>query len=138
VAPVREPVAAPPARRTLRKPSGPRTRLRRLDAEARSVLPHVAMGAGIPLALFSLWLWMAPLFTPDAAPDAAATAPIPVHVNATPWAHIEVDGRPIGTTPLGNVPLSGGEHLFRAELPDGTVLTRRVQIDDAHRHVVFP
>jgi type II secretory pathway predicted ATPase ExeA len=31
---------------------------------ALSVLPHVGLGLGIPLALFALWLWLAPLFVP--------------------------------------------------------------------------
>ena len=55
------------------------------------------------------------------APTAAAT--VGVHVNATPWAHIEIDGKPIGTTPLGNVPLTVGEHevvgLGRVGYQDG-------------------
>ena len=31
-------------------------------------------------------------------------------VNALPWANIEIDGRPVGTTPLGDIALSIGSH----------------------------
>jgi hypothetical protein len=60
-----------------------------------------------------------------------------VHVNAVPWARIEVDGIDLGETPLGNVPLRPGPHAFRAVLPDGRIVERTVDIDAAHRHVVF-
>jgi len=38
-----------------------------------------------------------------------------LHVNAAPWADVWLDGRPLGTTPLGNVPASLGGHdlMFR-------------------------
>jgi hypothetical protein len=31
-------------------------------------------------------------------------------VNALPWAEVSLDGRPIGTTPLGNISVPGGTH----------------------------
>jgi MSHA biogenesis protein MshM len=76
------------------------------------------------------------------APALAAAADpspgtLPVNVNAVPWARIEVDGIEVGETPLAGVPLRPGPHTFRAELPDGRVVERRVVIDDAHRHVAF-
>lgn len=38
-----------------------------------------------------------------------------VHLNATPWAEVWIDGRRAGETPLGNVPLTVGPHeiVFR-------------------------
>jgi general secretion pathway protein A len=102
------------------------------------VLPHVALGVGVPLVLLLLWLWLTPVFT---AGDLPLPAPPPqevrVHINATPWARVEVDGRPLGVTPLGNVPLSPGQHAFRAELPDGRVLERLVDVSETRRHVAF-
>jgi PEGA domain len=44
------------------------------------------------------------------------TSPIGrLSVNAVPWAEVSVDGRPVGTTPLGNVsvPIGAHEILFR-------------------------
>jgi hypothetical protein len=41
------------------------------------------------------------------------TVPVPngsLSVNALPWANIEIDGRPVGTTPLGSIALSVGSH----------------------------
>jgi hypothetical protein len=73
--------------------------------------------------------------SPAAVPD---VQPILVHVNARPWAHIAIDGRDQGDTPLGNVPLSPGLHRFRAELPGGRVVDREVMIDAQTRHVSFP
>jgi hypothetical protein len=71
---------------------------------------------------------------PAAAP---ALAPIPVNINAVPWAYISVDGRDLGATPLADVPLLPGPRLFRAELPDGTIVERTVEISAAERHVSF-
>jgi hypothetical protein len=47
-----------------------------------------------------------------------------VHVNAIPWAEVWIDGKPIGQTPIGNVPTELGSHavLFRhPELGERTV-----------------
>jgi hypothetical protein len=63
---------------------------------------------------------------------------VPVSVNARPWARIEVDGREVGVTPLGNVPLEAGPHRFRAHLPDGRVVERTTDVDAHRDHVVFP
>jgi len=77
---------------------------------------------------------------PYARPAASTSNPSPVlvHVNARPWAHISIDGRDQGDTPLGNLPLAPGLHRFRAELPSGRVLERLVLIDARNRHVSFP
>ena len=60
-----------------------------------------------------------------------------VNVNARPWARVEIDGIDVGETPLAGIPLRPGPHRFRAQLPDGRVVERTVEIDAEHRHVVF-
>jgi len=63
--------------------------------------------------------------------------PIPVHINATPWATIEVDGVELGETPIAGVPLVPGSHVFKARMPDGRVIERTVQIGAETRYVTF-
>jgi serine/threonine-protein kinase len=38
-----------------------------------------------------------------------------INVNASPWAEVWIDGRRVGETPIGNLPLSIGSHevLFK-------------------------
>ena len=119
-----------------------RTRARRrASAPSTGILPHIALATGVPAVLVVLWLWLSPVFLPTLAPEPPPVAPpteILVHINATPWAHIEVDGRPLGVTPLGNVPLAAGPHDFRARLPDGRIVERRVDVTEARRHIAFP
>jgi len=74
--------------------------------------------------------------TPPVAAEPIAPQ-IEVSINATPWAQIEIDGRPVGETPLGGIPLRAGVHRFRALYPDGRVSERVVEIDDARHTVVF-
>ena len=50
----------------------------------------------------------------------------PINVNAEPWAMIDVDGRRIGETPIGNLRLPHGRYDIRASFPDGSWLVRRV------------
>jgi hypothetical protein len=96
-------------------------------------------GAPPPLPVASVALPEAPAPTPPATAPAAAPDPaVLVHVNARPWARIEVDGREIGVTPLGRVPLPAGSHTFRAHMADGRVLEREVAIDSERRRVSFP
>lgn len=33
-------------------------------------------------------------------------------INAVPWADVTIDGKPIGTTPLANVPVTIGQHTI--------------------------
>jgi len=81
---------------------------------------------------------------PPAPAIAAEPAPSPplsrvsVNLNARPWARIEVDGRELGITPLGGIPLARGPHLFRARFADGRVLERRVTVDARHNRITFP
>jgi type II secretory pathway predicted ATPase ExeA len=74
---------------------------------------------------------------PAGAPAAAAGERVPVNINATPWATIDVDGETLGETPLGGVPLVAGTHTFRARMPDGRVVERVVEVDAQNRFVVF-
>ena len=75
---------------------------------------------------------------PQGAPPAALPAdPIPVHINAVPWARIRIDGREMGTTPLGNVPLAPGTHRLEARFADGRVLEREVEVSAEQRHLVL-
>ncbi len=62
---------------------------------------------------------------------------IGVNINADPWAHVEVDGVYVGLTPLADVRLTPGLHRIRARLPDGKIVERDVQIDDANRHIAI-
>lgn len=104
----------------------------------RTAAPAAAPEAAEPKAAAS---------PPPAAPAPAASpravsappaAPISVNVNADPWARVEIDGKAVGITPLAGLPLSPGEHRFRATLPDGRVIQRQVHIDADSRFVHFP
>ncbi len=61
-----------------------------------------------------------------------------LNVNAAPWAEIQLDGQPVGETPLGELSVSAGAHLLRARLPDGRVLERRIEARAGDIYVVFP
>ncbi len=75
---------------------------------------------------------------PPAQPALPEVAPlVKVHINATPWAEIEVDGRALGVTPLGNVAMDAGSHEILARFPDGHVVTRSVTVSDTQRRVSF-
>jgi hypothetical protein len=92
---------------------------------------------------------------PPAPPPAAATEPEPaptvlalpvrppppgarLSVNAEPWAEIRLDGRSLGQTPLGEVPLSPGRHRVSATMPDGSVVERTVEARSGDVYVTFP
>ena len=70
-------------------------------------------------------------------PLAETLGPFAVQINASPWANIEVDGIDLGATPLANIPLLAGEHLFRARMPDGRVIERTVEIGAERRFISF-
>ena len=76
-----------------------------------------------------------------AALEATSLAPPPpgprLNVNAVPWAEIHVDGRPVGETPLGELPVAPGAHVVSAKLPDGRVLERNVEAGNDDVYVVF-
>lgn len=76
-----------------------------------------------------------------AAPRAApppAVAPVFVNVNASPWAEIEIDGEPVGETPIARLAVPPGRHRVAARMPDGRVLEREVHIRESGSRVVFP
>ena len=77
-----------------------------------------------------------PAVTTRPAPE-TALRPIPVSLNAQPWARIEVDGRDVGVTPLADLPIAPGLHRFRAHLPDGRVIERAVRVDAYRDHISF-
>jgi hypothetical protein len=56
-----------------------------------------------------------------------------VQVQALPWATIYVDGKRVGETPLGDLPVGRGVREFRAEMPDGRTLIRRVDVENGTR-----
>lgn len=79
----------------------------------------------------------APRKPPPAAPTQPPPAPVDVHINATPWATISVDGTELGETPLAGVPLTPGPHRFVARMPDGRRIERTIEVGASQRHVVF-
>jgi type II secretory pathway predicted ATPase ExeA len=64
--------------------------------------------------------------------------PIPVQINAQPWAEIYIDDAIVGVTPLGGVMLTPGVHSFEARFPDGRLESRTLEISAERRHVTFP
>ncbi len=104
-------------------------------------------GPAVLLASAALLLLMALLLMPSARQSvvSASTPPTPaveamgsLHVNADPWAHIRVDGRLVGMTPLADVRVSEGEHEVIAVFPDGRELVKRVRVEAAGTSVSFP
>jgi hypothetical protein len=74
---------------------------------------------------------------PPSAPP-PAVAPVFVHVNASPWAEIELDGQPVGETPIARLAVVPGRHRLAARMPDGRVLARDVNIRESGTRIVFP
>lgn len=54
-----------------------------------------------------------------------------VTIDASPWAEVAVDGRAIGRTPIGPLPLMPGEHQFTFSHPSGGTDTQRVLVKSA-------
>jgi hypothetical protein len=79
---------------------------------------------------------------PAGAPLVAPLAPPPagprLSVNAEPWAEIQLDGRSVGETPIGELPIAPGPHRLRATLPDGRVIERSIEARAGDLYVVFP
>lgn len=74
---------------------------------------------------------------PPGKPVSEPSARIAVDFNAVPWAELEVDGRSIGPTPVGRVPLAPGPHQVRARFPDGRVVEREIEVDALRNHFRF-
>jgi hypothetical protein len=49
-------------------------------------------------------------------------------VNALPWAHVWLDGRPVGDTPLGTLKAAVGPHELRFEHPDHGEQVRKITV----------
>ena len=58
-------------------------------------------------------------------------------IGSTFAARIDVDGIPLGETPLAGLPLLPGPHVIRATLPDGRILERTVEVSPDSRHFSF-
>jgi type II secretory pathway predicted ATPase ExeA len=68
-------------------------------------------------------------------PDPQAQAPVKVEVRAETAATVEVDGVYLGATPLKDVPLLPGEHVFRTRFADGRVVEQRIQVGPDSRRI---
>jgi type II secretory pathway predicted ATPase ExeA len=151
--PPRAPPAPSPARARApkRAPTTPRFPISG-RAAVYGLLVLAILLAAIPLFRGGFpWVLDLPTAGPEAAPPAAVQSPetpappaseepvetIAVNINAAPWASIEVDGEHLGETPLANVPLSPGSHVFRARMADGEIREHRVEVGPTMRHVVF-
>jgi hypothetical protein len=84
---------------------------------------------------FALPAAIAPEPAPEPPPIAVPT--VAIAINATPWATIEIDGEPVGETPLSGVSLPVGRHRFVAHMPDGSVRERVTHIDSDSDAVLF-
>jgi AAA domain len=128
----------------------PRRPVPAYDWRTRAIAALAGLGFAAALG-FAMGRWTAPAApeasrtAPDVPPVAAAPVEAPraddlvsVHINAKPWARVAVDGRDLGITPLGDVPLELGTRRFRAELPDGRVIERDVNVGPETRRVTFP
>jgi hypothetical protein len=51
-----------------------------------------------------------------------------VRVRVLPWADVEVDGEPKGTTPLRPLLLGAGSHVLRFRHPDFRPLIKRITV----------
>jgi hypothetical protein len=73
----------------------------------------------------------------DAATLPVAAAPVLVDINAVPWAHIVVDGREVGVTPIGNLSLAPGSHRIQARFGHGELAEQTVEVSGENRRVGF-
>ena len=73
-----------------------------------------------------------------AEPEAPPARTVRVSLNAQPWAHIAIDGRDVGVTPMADLELTEGPHRFRARFPDGRVMERTLRVDAVRDHLSFP
>lgn len=70
----------------------------------------------------------APARAPRLLPVEATGPPVTIRVDADPPAHILIDGREQGQTPLVDLELASGRHRFEIIFPDGTRLLRQKRI----------
>jgi AAA domain-containing protein len=75
---------------------------------------------------------------PAPPPPVAAPPPPPIRVavNSDPWSDVEIDGVAAGATPLV-VELAPGPHRFRAQMADGRVVERELDVTEEQSRVVL-
>ena len=92
--------------------------------------------AGVSAGLLSV-LSRTTEFSGAATLPAVAVAPVLVDINAVPWAHIVVDGREVGATPIGNLSLAPGSHRIQARFGHGELAEQTVEVSGENRRVGF-
>jgi serine/threonine-protein kinase len=66
--------------------------------------------------------------------DAAAH----LRINAEPWAHVTLDGRPLGETPLMDVEVEPGRHRLRFEhVPSEAIEERTIDVDPGEQRDII-
>ena len=113
LATIAPPVMAPPALPTAIVTARPPV----TTAPAPRRTPDVATARPAPVAVAP------PVTSP---PAAAGTGTVRLRV--LPWAEVEVDGEPRGTTPLRPLSMSAGSHVLRFVHPDYRPLIRRIAV----------
>jgi GTPase SAR1 family protein len=100
------------------------------------IAASAAVAVGVVTGLFSI-LSRTIESTDAVALPAAMEAPVLVDINAVPWAHIVVDGREMGATPIGNLSLAPGSHRIQARFGHGDFAERTVEVSDENRRIGF-
>ncbi len=145
-------IAAAPETRRPAPPEASRPRaVRKMPTPTPTPRPRSARRRPSALASIAMLLPVALLLTPSlhqSVVSASQPAPapatqavettVPLHVNADPWAHIRVDGRLVGMTPLADLPVAPGEHEVIAVFPDGREMIKRVSAQAPGASVSFP
>jgi serine/threonine-protein kinase len=106
------------------------------NVQARNAVRRAAMVHGSILGVLAMMLALihiAPLGKPTFAPAVAAPPP-PAHgfvrIQAYPWAHVAIDGKDAGVTPLpAPIDLVEGAHTIRLEHDWYEPIERRVEIE---------
>lgn len=75
----------------------------------------------------------APVEAVDAGHIAVDSSPGLLTIDASPWANITLDGRPLGETPLANVRVSPGVHTISATNPENQKTIRKTVMVGAGR-----
>jgi type II secretory pathway predicted ATPase ExeA len=122
--------AKPASRRPTRSLAPPVPAVPPIRDEAEVEAPVVVASHAFPDEHVPQPLVEKPLAAPPAGPR--------LSVNAKPWASIQLDGKDVGETPLGELRLTPGSHVVTATLPDGRVIERRVEAKAGDLYVVFP
>jgi serine/threonine-protein kinase len=104
-------------------------------APRRVPIPKILAGFGALLALLltgSLTIQSSrrePGAPDDPAPLEAVPRPAWLHVVATPWAEVWIDGFHVDTTPLARaIPLSAGTHVVQLKHPEALSETRTIHV----------